>query len=491
MAISALVPREATAQSSQWDAVGHVARLFVSGDYVPGISMTVVNRDSTLHTIHAGWADREARRPVTDSTVFYIASTTKSFTALAAALIAERGTWALSDPITRYLPAGAFDARLRPASITLESLLSHTHGIDNDGPVSFRAAFTGQIQRADMLRALASHPPAPTGREFSYSNIGYNVLSLAIDSLVGPWQDVLHDLVLEPAGLQMTSARLSDVPWDRIAMPYGPTGTGLERFPMLKSDRSMQAAGGIVSTSGDLARWIRIQLGMGRLAGVPIFPSEVIVDTRQSRTGQVALGDEPAAGYALGWFLGELDGEAQVYHPGGFPGYAAHVSFLPERGIGVAVVINGGLATIVGSYLRDLAYRVATSDSAGFAARLGELPEVLASLDRRRELLAANDRKQAARPLELALPLAAYTGTYQNSDFGTIRIAQWGHQLRFLMGDVDALVGGYDAARHRIRIEVHRGIGEVVSFEVADGVVSGLVFEGVRYDRGPSHRQQN
>ncbi len=149
-------------QARSWGAVDSLAQRLIDGHYIPGVALAVVNRDGTLHELAAGYADIDSHRPVEIGTPFYIASSTKSFTALATALLAKQGLWSLTDPISRYLPGVRWHSGVDPSTITLEALLDHTSGLDNSSPVVLRAAFTGDIDRAAMLRALGYTLSRPT-----------------------------------------------------------------------------------------------------------------------------------------------------------------------------------------------------------------------------------------------------------------------------------------------------------------------------------------
>ena len=129
----AQTPSASSASSASAVLDSTLAKIF-SLDLAPGMSIAVVRDTQVIYAKGFGWADVEARRPVTPQTIFYIASTTKSFTGLAAAMLAEQGRLDLDAPLTRYLPTAKLQAPLNPDSITLRALLSHTHGIDNDGP---------------------------------------------------------------------------------------------------------------------------------------------------------------------------------------------------------------------------------------------------------------------------------------------------------------------------------------------------------------------
>src|SRR5688500_8473746 len=213
-----------------------LAQLFAL-DFAPGMSVAVVRDTQVIYAKGFGWADVEARRPVTPQTIFYNASTTKSFTGLAAVLLDEQGRLDLDAPLSRYLPTARLQSPLNPDSITLRSLLSHTHGIDNDGPIIFRTAFSGEQTNDQLVTLLAAHPPAKTGRDYVYGNVGYNIAALAMDAILGEsWRDVLQRLIFQPLGMTSTSAYVSRASRERLAQPYRWEPTGFASAPYNKGD---------------------------------------------------------------------------------------------------------------------------------------------------------------------------------------------------------------------------------------------------------------
>lgn len=179
-------------------------------DLAPGMAIAVVRDTQVIYAKGFGWADVEARRAVTPQTIFYIASTTKSFTGLAAVLLAEQGRLDLDAPLSRYLPTARLLAPLSADSITLRSLLSHTHGIENDGPIVFRTAYTGEHTNDQLMALLGAHAAAKSGRAYDYGNIGYNVAALAMDVALGEsWRDVLQRTIFEPLGMTRAASALS------------------------------------------------------------------------------------------------------------------------------------------------------------------------------------------------------------------------------------------------------------------------------------------
>ncbi|HSE53781.1 MAG TPA: serine hydrolase domain-containing protein, partial [Gemmatimonadales bacterium] len=170
-----LTPAQRTAIDSTLD------RLFGLG-LAPGMGIVVVRDTQVVYLKGLGYADLEARRPFTAQTVFYVASTTKSFTGLAAAMLDLQGRFRLDAPLSRYLPEARLKSPRHPDSITIRRLLSHSHGIAG-GPVEMRLAYTGEYQgTAQLVSLLAEHDALPD-LSYRYSNLGYNVAALAMEKV--------------------------------------------------------------------------------------------------------------------------------------------------------------------------------------------------------------------------------------------------------------------------------------------------------------------
>src|SRR6266511_5450370 len=110
---------------------------------LPGIAIVVIKDDRPIFVRAYGMADNEAGIKADTDTLYYIASSTKSFTALTAAMLDKEGKIKLSDPVTKYTPGIHFKNDI-PDKITIRDLLTHTSGLRNV-PLMNRLAFTGQI----------------------------------------------------------------------------------------------------------------------------------------------------------------------------------------------------------------------------------------------------------------------------------------------------------------------------------------------------------
>jgi CubicO group peptidase (beta-lactamase class C family) len=216
-------------------------------DASPGIGIVVVRDSQIIYMKGFGWADVEAKQPFTPKTVFYIASTTKSFTGLTAAILSNSGRFSLDAPLARYLPQLELRPPLDPSTITIRSLLTHTHGIENSGPVVVRLAYSGEYSGNDQLvRLLAVHRPAESGTEYRYGNIGPNVAALAMDAATGAsWKDMLQRTLFTPLGMTSTSGYVSKFSRAQLATPYRTNGPGFVPLAYGKADANMHSAGGL------------------------------------------------------------------------------------------------------------------------------------------------------------------------------------------------------------------------------------------------------
>ena len=440
---------------------------------VPGLSLAVVAGEDVVIAGGYGVADVETRLPVDADTAFYIASATKSFTALAIARLGERGEVGLDDPLSRWARPTALPAD-QASTVTLNDLLSHQSGLSN-AAMGYRLAFSGQHTPAVLQGLLANttqNAEAPRGT-FQYTNIGYNIATTLIERRFDhSWQTLVRDEVLLPAGMTRTTALISQ------ARETGTVATGhlaysaaaASRSPLQKVDETMQSAGGLVSTAHDMARWLELQINDGKLDGQQIFPLGLIAASHRSRVAQDrTFGAYHRDGYGLGWQTGRYGDDVLIHHFGNFSGSRAHVSMMPARQLGVVVMVNedlvtGELADLVANYVYDR-----FADRPDIAATYDALlAEMVATRDRRLASLAGARAERAARPSMLSRPLTAYLGTYENPAMGTLVISQANGHLVVQSGVMSAVAEAATDAES-IRVELVPMQGQIITFG-ADGL---------------------
>lgn len=487
MYLGVAAPSAAAPTAADFDALAREG--FASGA-TPGMSVAVVQGDKTLFVAGYGYADVEGKIPVTPETVFYIASTGKAFTALEAQLIAARGEFGLDDPLSKLLPGVPLDPALDPSKISLRDLLTHSHGISGSGPVSFRCAFTGEGTSEELKGLLRFHPPAKDGRAFSYSNLGYDVAGFIIDTKVKDgWRAGIERDVLAPLGMKRSGPRVSRFAAKDLAHPYELGGAGFERVRYGKKDENMNASGGELSTAADLARFVRVHLNGGRLDGRAVVPERVIFESRRRQAEQTRqLGEMTRFGWGLGWDLATYEGDTLVSRFGAFSGFRSHVSYMPSRGIGVVVLVNGGraaapLADMVALSLYD---RLLERTDAGDRLR-NRLGRHNSDMQKAAEGIRQDRERRAGRDQRLPHALSAYEGVYVNAQFGRMHWTAKGDRLEVTMGAAACTAEPFDAATNKMRVELTGG-GSVVEFTIPAGGAraTALKFQDAEFTRAGS-----
>ncbi len=420
-------PGRFSEQPERWDAVMKELR-------IPGMAVAVVEGDAELLVKGFGVRDPEKKAPVTRDTIFYLASSTKSFTAVAVLALADEGRLDLDAPVKKYLPRFQLQDPQLARSITVRDLLCHRHGL-RGRKIQFGESFTGDMPDERFYRLLRN---VRSRGEFTYTNLHYTLLGRVIEAVTNkPWKQVVREKILSPAGMNRTFCNVSEVSRaGNAAVPIQEIGGAWAPALIQKSDRSMSAAGGTSSSAADLARWLRLMINEGAIDGKRILSKKSVREMKEQQVvgGRGFFGIE-RHGYGLGWYIGSYDGEKLVHQFGSFAGARAHVSFMPDRKLGVAVVVNQDMP----------AFNFAELVAIDVYQKVLGLPadDKLATLRERAAQNRPNLPKapDAALPRlaaqHLSLPPKSYEGDLTSPDWGTLALR---HDKGFLLaklGDVE------------------------------------------------------
>jgi CubicO group peptidase (beta-lactamase class C family) len=298
----------------------------------PGIAVTIMRGGEVVERHCTGLASLEHRVPIRPETRFHIVSVTKTYTAAAILILAARGALGLDDDIRRHLPELKPPADGAPA-VTIRHLLSMTSGLRGVLEVErLRGIWRPSPSRAADLLDLALRQEAvslPAGTAYLYANVNFVLLEEIIRRVAGMDADSFrHAVLYEPLGLVSTGARPHDgLVLPNLAEPYVPAAAG----GWQRATDLLGIAGDTLTTSSDdLACWLRA-LRDGTIEGVAI-------------TGAMAqpalLRDGKAIHYGLGLAIRRYRGLRVLCHSGSQPGYKAHIAYVPERDLAIAVLSN-------------------------------------------------------------------------------------------------------------------------------------------------------
>jgi N-acyl-D-amino-acid deacylase len=341
---------------------------------VPGAAIAIAYRGDILFNQGYGYADRDARKPVTSDTSFRVAGVSEAITATAVLKLFEKELPAALDyPVfgpKGILPDAAFpdfalrrDARV--ATVRLRDLLQHTSGwgIDDYDP---------QFDLVGIARAMGVPPPAGArtviaytlqkrtlgaapGTKVQHSNLGYNILGRIIEYRTGkPYAQAVRDLVLSPAGASgmfIAGSTLSErkagetLYYDNplaanVAAQDGSGDTGPKAYYGY-SFPSMDAHGGWAGTPAELVRFAvaATEADADNAAALLTDKTLALTSTRDAR-----FADSP---YGLGWEVRNRDGIAMLEHGGALE--TATYAFVQARADGWTWAIAFNRLPVAGS----------------------------------------------------------------------------------------------------------------------------------------------
>ena len=301
-------------------------------DY-PSLSVAIVRDEEIVYQRAFGFENTWEGREATTETAYHVASVTKAFTASLAMLLHGQGVIDLDQPVVKYLPEGV-SISTRPeigATITLRQLGTHTSGLPRSvaEPVqSVEVRYDLEPQRLYDLLAKVNLESDP-GTSRLYSNLGFGVLGHALELASGKsLNQLLQEMLCEPLQLERTAYHVDG----DLAV-----ATGYTTPPQLPEGHSyrkrLAGSGGLVTCVGDLAKFLAAQMKPGLFTG----------DMLEQLHAEAELKDGSMIDGALGWSLDTRHPAGVIVSKNGGRGNAsAWMGFVPEFGVGVAVITNVG-----------------------------------------------------------------------------------------------------------------------------------------------------
>src|SRR5882672_8385471 len=287
---------------------------YVDSGQIAGAVGLVLRNGKVVYRHAVGWSDLESRRPMTEGTLFRIASQTKAITTAVILSLLEEGKLSLWDPVSRYIPAFANTTVMtrsdtgrviKPAGrpITISQLLTHTSGISYGtdslvaplylakglGPAAGWGWYTADKDEpiCTTIERLATVPfVAQPGERWVY---GYNtdILGCVAERASGmPLDELIRTRITGPLKMNDTFFFVPPAAAGRLATVYASDSTNhVNRAPdgprgqgnyVTGPRRSFAGGAGLVSTAPDYARFLQMLLNGGELDGVRILAPHTV-----------------------------------------------------------------------------------------------------------------------------------------------------------------------------------------------------------------------
>ncbi|MEJ6951368.1 serine hydrolase domain-containing protein [Natronospora cellulosivora (SeqCode)] len=314
-----------------------------------GLSATVVNQDEIIWAKGFGYADLENEIKASHKTIYCIASVTKPITATAIMILVDQGLVELDEHIINYIPQLSLKGQ-DYKDIKVKHLLSHSAGLKYK--VSYEYLFSDTTCLLEYLKyETLLFPP---GKGYNYSNIGYSLLGLIIESTSGlSFEKYINKNIFEPLAMKNSYIGMDEIideitagyftypglslleSMEKFGERYASYGLNYEDYFIIRGEGCIIKfpeldipGGGIFSSVEDISHFLRFILSEGKTPdGVQLLSKNNINEMFLNQSSR----------YGLGWMLNNNN---IIGHGGYFPPNNSSVKFSSEHNLGVVVMIN-------------------------------------------------------------------------------------------------------------------------------------------------------
>lgn len=341
----ALPPSESTVSSSLPTVLQEFesrVRRTIADERIPGAAWVVVHRGAIAGLATHGHIDRQRSRAIDASTVFRIASVSKGFAGVLAALLAREGRFGLTEPIAPYAPSFGFrNESVR--ELTIQDVLGQRSGFV---PNAYDNLIEAGRSREEIYPRFAEIDPiCRPGACYSYQNSIFSLIEDVVEgSTAVPYSALVEQRLFGPLAMNDASLGYDAFMAERNrADPHLKTRTGWRRSSPRRTYYQVSSAAGINASIQDMAQWALAMLGHRP----DVIPEPVIgeVLTPRIRTARELRNrhwrDRLAnAHYGLGWRIYDLAGHELAIHSGWLAGYRAEIALSREFDLGLVILMN-------------------------------------------------------------------------------------------------------------------------------------------------------
>ncbi|ENB4167543.1 serine hydrolase [Stenotrophomonas maltophilia] len=321
----------------------------VRAEHLPGLALAVVENGQVVYR-HAAGARGDGGR-IDEDTLFKIASNSKAMTAALLARLVQQGKLHWDDPVQRHLPGFRMHDAWVGEQMQVRDLLIHNSGLGLGAGDLMLWPEPNAFTRADIIAGLAHLKPVSSFRShYAYDNLMYVVAGEVAAAAGGkPYDQLMREQVFEPLG--MTRCQVGAWSVKRVGNVAQPHAWRGERNEVVNADAAISpdlpsmAAGGIRCSLGDMTRWMQVLLDP---ALVPDWLGSEQRRTLWTLHMPMPLGERQRRwdnahfyGYGYGWRVSDMDGQWKVAHTGTLSGMYSSLALLPDRRVGVVMLING------------------------------------------------------------------------------------------------------------------------------------------------------
>jgi D-alanyl-D-alanine-carboxypeptidase/D-alanyl-D-alanine-endopeptidase len=294
---------------------------------------------------------KDDKRPLNGDTVFEIGSMTKVFTSLVLMDMVQKGEVAVTDPISKYLPASVKVPERKGKKITLQDLATQSSGLPRM-PTNFKPKDPNNpyvdYTAENLYEFLSGYElKRDIGAQFEYSNLGVGLLGHVLSLRAGmDYEAMVKARVLDPLAMRDTRVTLSPEMKARLAVGHGPNLEAVSNWDLAV----LAGAGALRSSANDMLTFLAANLGYTKTVLGAAMAEEISIRRPAG---------PPDMQIAYNWFIQTKNGNSIIWHNGGTGGYRTYMGFDPKSRTGVVVLSNYSSAEgpdDIGRHLLDASY---------------------------------------------------------------------------------------------------------------------------------------
>lgn len=324
--------------------VERLAQQVVTQKQLPGLAMAIVQGDKVVSMRAFGVTEAGGTQPVTNDTVFRLASLSKAFAATLSAQLVSEQAMGWDTPIINQLPAFKLRDYAGAQKVTVRDVLSHRVGLA-------RNTYDRDLERDSPYELLAERlSDAPMacnpGDCYAYQNIAYSLIGDLVFADTGDfYSHQVEKRLFHPLGMyDSTYGRDALEASPSWARPHVRRGSGWAAVRPKETYYRIPPAAGVNSSINDMSKWLIAQLGHRP----DVLPDAELneIHTPQVNTPGEMRGSPwrrerlTNAYYAMGWRVMDYSGHTLLFHGGAVQGYRGLIAFLPDQDVGIVVLWN-------------------------------------------------------------------------------------------------------------------------------------------------------
>lgn len=291
-----------------------------------------VVKDGDIYTDSWGIKNTDEQSELTSDNLVHVGSVTKSVLALGILRLATEGKLNIDDNVQKYIPELAFNNPWQKSNpITIRHLLDHTAGISDLALWQFLS--TSSKPNTPLIKAFQKNKNlldvhTKPGTLFSYSNMGFTILGMVIESATSQKYEVyLDENLLIPLGMENSSFQfISQIGKDaneNLAMGHFEDGSTVASAPIY-----LRPAGQFTTTANDMALFLKFMMSDGTINNVP-FVSPFYLEKLGTPKTTIAVENGLDNGYSFGVQKKDSYGRISLSHSGNIIGYKAYYYIFP------------------------------------------------------------------------------------------------------------------------------------------------------------------